>query len=99
MEAAGRIGGRVSTHPELSDEFPVELGAEFIHGPTNVLMDLVKKYKIEIEDIFTWAQGDGGPSDAAVRGCGGMCMRKPNSFGGVARVCAVAAVTVLCTVP
>jgi len=79
----------VSTHPELSDEFPVELGAEFIHGPTNVLMDLVKKYKIEIEDIFTWAQGDGGPSDAAVRGCGGMCsLQQIWSNASVARFCA-----------
>src|SRR5438552_3688543 len=89
VEAAGQLGGRVKTHPSLCNEYPVELGAEFVHGPDNALMDLVrratlarcvtlliaplshsqvKRYGLTVEHIFTWAQGDGGPSDEAVRG-------------------------------
>ncbi len=60
VEASGYIGGRVKTHELLAD-FPIELGAEFVHGPTNALMSLVKKFGLDSEQIFTWAHGDGGP--------------------------------------
>ncbi len=41
VEAAGYVGGRVLTHRYFAD-FPVELGAEFVHGPTNILMETVR---------------------------------------------------------
>lgn len=38
------------------------LGAEIVHGDTNVITELSTKYKWPISQSFTWAHGDGGPS-------------------------------------
>ena len=42
---------------------PVHLGAEIVHGNDNLLMELARKYGLVITQTFTWAHGDGGPSD------------------------------------
>lgn len=39
------------------------LGAEIVHGDTNVITDLATKYSWPISQSFTWAHGDGGPSE------------------------------------
>lgn len=41
LEARERIGGRVLTIRPQTCKFPIELGAEFVHGQTNALWDLV----------------------------------------------------------
>ncbi|MBX9571507.1 MAG: FAD-dependent oxidoreductase [Candidatus Obscuribacterales bacterium] len=41
LEARDRIGGRVLTIRPQTCRFPIELGAEFVHGETNPLWDLV----------------------------------------------------------
>lgn len=65
-------GGFVEIHrPETSSddsrimgkgEYLFETGAEFIHGEKTVLFDLAKEYRAGARKLFTWAQGDGGPS-------------------------------------
>ena len=46
-----------------SGEYVFETGAEFIHGEKTVLFDLARKYRAGARKLFTWAQGDGGPSE------------------------------------
>ena len=41
LEARNRIGGRIWTDPEFTS-FPLELGAEFIHGENAVTHDIVE---------------------------------------------------------
>jgi monoamine oxidase len=50
----------------------VELGAEFLHGDTTALSMVVERLGLRTRQAFTWAHGDGGPSD------------KPAPDGGVA---------------
>ena len=37
------------------------MGAEFVHGSTTVLYSLISDNELETEEVFTCAQGDGGP--------------------------------------
>jgi monoamine oxidase len=41
LEARDRVGGRIYTVPSKASELPVELGAEFIHGLPEELIELV----------------------------------------------------------
>jgi monoamine oxidase len=51
LEARNRIGGRIWTlHPE-SLTVPVELGAEFIHGPAEEVMKIAEREKLATVDI------------------------------------------------
>ena len=51
LEARDRIGGRIFTlHPEEAG-FPVELGAEFVHGRPPELLRLLQEAHIELQDI------------------------------------------------
>jgi monoamine oxidase len=51
LEARDRIGGRVWTlHPE-SLTVPVELGAEFIHGPAEEVMEIAERENLATVDI------------------------------------------------
>jgi monoamine oxidase len=65
VEANAWVGGRVR-QMEVPDIFPgtkLEVGAEFIHGGTTILHDLARLKGWPLKQIFTWAQGDGGPDD------------------------------------
>lgn len=44
LEARNRLGGRIWT--ERSRLFPIELGAEFIHGKPKEIFDLLKNYHL-----------------------------------------------------
>ena len=43
--------------------FVWDIGAEFLHGNTTVLNELAAEHNWPVRQLFTWAQGDGGPSD------------------------------------
>ncbi|HZE98157.1 MAG TPA: NAD(P)/FAD-dependent oxidoreductase [Planctomycetota bacterium] len=42
LEARNRLGGRIFTHHEPPAPFPVELGAEFIHGDSDALFSALR---------------------------------------------------------
>lgn len=44
LEARGRVGGRAYTLRTSDGAFPIELGAEFIHGKAPATMDLMREY-------------------------------------------------------
>ena len=72
-------GGHIVMHaapqgcarPLGADRFDFELGAEFVHGPTTVLSELLHAHGAKLEKLFTWAHGDGG------------VQRKPAPDGGI----------------
>eukprot|EP00397_Hematodinium_sp_SG-2012_P012790 GEMP01012972.1.p1 GENE.GEMP01012972.1~~GEMP01012972.1.p1 ORF type:complete len:617 (+),score=131.21 GEMP01012972.1:49-1899(+) len=45
--------------------YSFDCGAEFLHGDTTVLMKRAEVSNWRIRHLFTWAQGDGGPSASA----------------------------------
>src|SRR5579864_3375365 len=49
IEARDRIGGRIFTHH--APDYPVELGAEFIHGRPPETFDLVKKAGLRVAEM------------------------------------------------
>jgi monoamine oxidase len=51
LEARDRIGGRILTVPSVSGDFPVELGAEFIHGAKNGLWPIVQQSEIRVDEV------------------------------------------------
>lgn len=57
IEAANRIGGRMGKNSSFAD-FPIDIGAQWLHGEKCILGDLVKKQNVEIElddtDISYW---------------------------------------------
>ncbi len=60
IEARDRIGGRIHTSYEFAD-FPIELGAEFIHGENAVTHELVKEAGLHVIPVdrygnLRWAQ-------------------------------------------
>src|ERR1041385_6194720 len=48
LEARDRIGGRIYTDHSLG--FPVELGAEFVHGRSPDIFDLVRRARLEVTE-------------------------------------------------
>jgi len=42
----------------------MELGAEFIHGDVNPIVELCEKEGWSRRHLFTWSHGDGGPAEA-----------------------------------
>ena len=68
LEALPHVGGRVHTatlsSPSLQSDIRVDLGAEFIHGSTTLINELVRENGWPTVEVFTAAQGDGGPDDA-----------------------------------
>lgn len=48
LEARDRIGGRINTH---FDVWPIELGAEFIHGKLTETMQIAKRADLKLESI------------------------------------------------
>ncbi len=51
LEARDRIGGRIFTHQDPRLEFPIELGAEFIHGRPPEIFNLLRKHKVTITEV------------------------------------------------
>ena len=43
---------------------PLELGAEFIHGDANPIVELCEVNNWPRRHLFTWSHGDGGPAEA-----------------------------------
>ncbi len=51
LEARDRIGGRMFTIDDKETGASVELGAEFIHGRTPEIFDIVKEHKIHTKEV------------------------------------------------
>ncbi|HKE33123.1 MAG TPA: NAD(P)/FAD-dependent oxidoreductase [Candidatus Angelobacter sp.] len=49
LEGRDRIGGRIFTHH--TSDYPVELGAEFIHGRPPEIFDLVKEGRLRVAEM------------------------------------------------
>nr|CCA16126.1 unnamed protein product [Albugo laibachii Nc14] len=71
VEASDRIGGRILQNDTLVPGMKIDLGAEFVHGDNTSLTNLARQEGWNMYEIFTWAQGDGGPAQAThVNGAG-----------------------------
>ena len=64
LEARDRVGGRVHTIREPFARFPVELGAEFVHGVPDEILDIVKAAGLPLVESSgdNWCVRDDGPS-------------------------------------
>jgi monoamine oxidase len=51
LEAKNRFGGRIHTLREHS--FPVELGAEFVHGRSKPLIEAIRQAKLSLQSVQT----------------------------------------------
>ena len=51
LEARERVGGRIYTLNDLGQQFPIELGAEFIHGRPSEISDVLRHGKIPISEV------------------------------------------------
>jgi len=51
VEARDRIGGRICTHFDSVESFPVELGAEFLHGKSPELLSLLREAHLSFEQV------------------------------------------------
>jgi hypothetical protein len=65
VEASARVGGRVKQDDCLIPGHDIEIGAEFLHGDNTPVGKLASRYKWASKLVFTWSQGDGGPSEEA----------------------------------
>jgi monoamine oxidase len=50
LEARGRVGGRIFTYQSNPDDFPIELGAEFIHGNPPEIFGIAEEKGLSIID-------------------------------------------------
>ena len=65
LEASATAGGRaLSSTAFYANGAPLELGAELLHGTSTSLTRLAAEKGWALRRVFTWAQGDGGPSEA-----------------------------------
>ena len=51
LEARDRIGGRIFTRNDVGQQFPIELGAEFIHGGPPEILDVLRHGKISLNEV------------------------------------------------
>jgi monoamine oxidase len=51
LEARDRIGGRILTVRDARTPVPIELGAEFVHGSADEVVDLAREAKLVVCDI------------------------------------------------
>ncbi len=51
LEARDRIGGRIFTQHDSQLQFPIELGAEFIHGRPPEIWDLLQQHQVPITEV------------------------------------------------
>ncbi|KAG1710856.1 hypothetical protein DVH05_013579 [Phytophthora capsici] len=68
LEASDRIGGRVLNNTSFIPGMSIEVGAEFMHGANTTLTRMAEQLNVGLREIFTWAQGDGGPTEPAPDG-------------------------------
>ncbi|DAZ94117.1 TPA: hypothetical protein N0F65_008981 [Lagenidium giganteum] len=68
VEAQGCVGGRVMQDTEFIPGMTIEVGAELLHGANTSLTRMAEEQHWGLREIFTWAQGDGGPTDPAPDG-------------------------------
>ncbi len=61
LEASERVGGRILVDEDWIPGYSVDLGGEILHGSSTRLEQIIKENGWELEHVFTWAQGDGGP--------------------------------------
>ncbi|KAG5185246.1 hypothetical protein JKP88DRAFT_312853, partial [Tribonema minus] len=61
LEAADGIGGRIQQDTTFVPGMTLELGAEFLHGSATSMTQLARRLHLPTQELFTWAQGDGGP--------------------------------------
>jgi len=61
LEARDRIGGRIYTLNDLGQQFPIELGAEFVHGRPPEIMEVLRQNKIPVSEVDgdNWCFQDG----------------------------------------
>src|SRR3984893_19114612 len=61
VEARDRIGGRIFSLNDVEQQFPIELGAEFIHGRPPEIMDALRQSKIPVSEVDgdNWCFQDG----------------------------------------
>jgi monoamine oxidase len=61
LEARDRIGGRIFTLRDPLFQFPIELGAEFIHGKPHEILDLLDHCKLTIREVagHNWCVDEG----------------------------------------
>jgi monoamine oxidase len=64
LEARPQLGGRVRQDTTFIPGRPLELGAEFIHGDVNPVVELCEARGWARRHLFTWSHGDGGPAEA-----------------------------------
>src|SRR4030095_589974 len=50
LEARGRLGGRVFTQRDQASSFPIELGAEFVHGKSPALWHLAERANLKLHE-------------------------------------------------
>src|SRR5437879_9290414 len=60
LEARDRIGGRIFTKYDPVCGFPIELGAEFVHGRPPILLDRLQRERLRIREINgePWCKDD-----------------------------------------
>jgi len=63
LEARTKIGGRVQQDNTFLPGRQLEVGAEFIHGDINHIVELCEEHGWARRHIFTWSHGDGGPAE------------------------------------
>jgi monoamine oxidase len=51
LEARDRIGGRIYTHQDPSVPVPIELGAEFVHGKSPELFEIIKAAHLAFSEV------------------------------------------------
>jgi len=59
LEARQRLGGRIWTADDQLFPFPVELGAEFVHGLPSETMKLIREFRVPVYDVpdqHLWAE-------------------------------------------
>jgi monoamine oxidase len=61
LEARDRVGGRILTHRPPSTGWPIELGAEFVHGRPREIWELIESAQLETREVGgePWCHRDG----------------------------------------
>lgn len=64
LEAGSQVGGRLrADRTFFKDGTPLDVGAELVHGADNEMVHLAQAAGTQLHELFTWSQGDGGPSE------------------------------------
>jgi len=64
LEAGPHVGGRLrQDRTFFADGTPLDVGAELVHGANNEMVHLAEAAGTKLHQLFTWSQGDGGPSE------------------------------------